>query len=163
MRVIVTEVARVLYGENSKRDPGVTSIPNLRWRTAARRATAAVAALSCALAWAQPAGTSYSAGFGQRRYDYTISLAATSAHWLQVPRVNGRITAKDLGLVINTADPYSVEIGEFYIKARKLRPAQVLRVDVPTRAALTPDEFNVFAAAVNAYFGASVLALALAW
>ena len=141
----------------------MNSIRNLRWRTAARHTTAAAAALACALAWAQPAGTSYSTGFGQRRYDYTMSPAAPGAHWVQVPRVNGRITAKDLGLVINTADPYSIEVGEFYIKARKLEPAQVLRIDVPTRAALTPDEFNVFAAAVNAYFGASVQALALAW
>jgi len=134
-----------------------------RWRIAARLACVAIAALCCALAWAQPAGTSYSSGFGQHRYDYTMPPAAPNAQWVQVPRVNGRITAKDLGLVINTADPYSVEIGEFYIKARKLAPAQVLRLELPARAALTPEEFDGFAAAVNAYFGATVQALALAW
>lgn len=115
------------------------------------------------MACAQPAGSSYSSGFGGHRYDYTAPEAALSARWLQVPRVHGRITAKELGLVINTADPYSVEIGDFYIKARQLAPAQVLRVELPLRAALTPDEFNAFAAVVNARFGASVQALALAW
>lgn len=80
-----------------------------------------------------------------------------------MPRVAGRLTSKDLGLVINTADPYSVEVGEFYIKARKLAPEQVLRVELPVRARLTPDEFRAFDRKVSLYFGADVQALALAW
>lgn len=64
---------------------------------------------------------------------------------------------------VNTADPYSVEVGEFYIKARGLTRAQVLRVQLPLRPALTPDEFKTLAAAVDAFFDAPVQALALAW
>ena len=91
------------------------------------------------------------------------STGSGTAQWLQVPRVNGRITSRELGLVINTADPFSVEVGEFYATARKLEPSQVLRTELPLKPTLSPDEFKAFAAAVNARFGASTQALALAW
>ena len=83
--------------------------------------------------------------------------------WVRVPRVSGRITARDLGLVINVADPYSVEVGEHYVKARQLAPQQVLRVRLPVRATLTPEEFKSLADEVALHFGAPVQALALAW
>lgn len=89
--------------------------------------------------------------------------AARAPAWIAVPRVAGRLTSKDLGLVINTADPYSVEVGEFYIRARKLAPEQVLRLELPLRARLTPDEFRAFDRKVSAYFGTDIQALALAW
>ena len=101
-----------------------------------------------------------------RRYDFSAPPAATAARvpqWIQIPRVEGRITSKEIGLVINTADPYSVEVGEFYIKARSLTRAQVLRVQLPVRASLTPEEFKAFAAAVDSFFDVPVQALALAW
>lgn len=97
----------------------------------------------------------------------SVSAAAASAvrssSWIAVPRIAGRLTSKDIGLVINTADPYSVEVGEFYIQARKLAPRQVLRVELPVRAKLTPDEFRAFDRKVSSYFGADIQALALAW
>jgi len=88
---------------------------------------------------------------------------ASRAGWMSVPKVAGRLTSKDLGVVINTADPYSVAVGEFYVKARRLAASQVLRLTLPLRATLTPDEFAAFAAEVDAHFGAPVQALALAW
>ena len=83
--------------------------------------------------------------------------------WITVPRTAGRITSKELGLVINTADPYSVEVGEYYIRARRLAPEQVLRVELPLVAALGADEFRAFDRRVSAHFGAGIQALALAW
>ena len=83
--------------------------------------------------------------------------------WVPVPRLTGRITAKDLGLVINTADPYSVAVGEYYAKARKLEPQQVLRLQLPVRAVLTEGEFKDLADEITARFGPSTQALALAW
>ena len=83
--------------------------------------------------------------------------------WITVPRTAGRITSKELGLVINTADPYSVEVGEYYIQARKLAPEQVLRVELPLVPALGADEFRAFDRRVSAHFGAGIQALALAW
>lgn len=88
---------------------------------------------------------------------------ATVRRWMVVPRINGRITAKTLGLIINTADPYSVEVGNFYASARHLAPEQVLRLDLPVKASLTAAEFATLAAKIQSHFGPSIQALALAW
>lgn len=106
-----------------------------------------------------------STAFAYRTFDFDapVAPAMRRAEWIRIPRVDGRLTSKDLGLVINTADPYSVEVGEFYIKARKLKPAQVLRVTLPVKATLTPEEFKALSSAVDARFGPAVQALALAW
>lgn len=82
---------------------------------------------------------------------------------IAVPRISGRITAKDIGLVINVADPYSVEVGAHYIGARKLAPEQVLRVSLPTRPALDAQEFEALRQAIESHFGEATQALALAW
>ena len=106
-------------------------------------------------------------GAPHRVYDFNTpagaAVPAPVVRWARVPRMAGRITAKDLGLVINTADPYSIEVGEYYAKARKLAPQQVLRVRLPVRAVLTPDEFKGLSDEVASRFGGSVQALALAW
>ena len=80
-----------------------------------------------------------------------------------MPRVAGRLRAADIGLIINTADPYSVAVGEHYIAARGLAPQQVLRLALPLRDRLRRDEFETLRAAVAAQFGAATQALALAW
>jgi uncharacterized protein (TIGR03790 family) len=83
--------------------------------------------------------------------------------WVPVPRVAGRLRAADLGLVINTADPYSVAVGEHYIAARKLEARQVLRLELPVRPTLTREEFDVLREAIDRRFGPATQALALAW
>ena len=80
-----------------------------------------------------------------------------------VPRITGRLHAADIGLVINTADAYSVSVGQHYIAARNLRPSQVLRVAIPTRGVLNRDEFEALQRSVEAHFGPATQALALAW
>jgi uncharacterized protein (TIGR03790 family) len=101
--------------------------------------------------------------WSQRRFDFSVPASAPRPTWISVPRVAGRLTSADIGLVVNTADPYSVRVGEFYRKARHLAPSQILQVELPVRASLTPAEFNALAAAIEQRFGASVQALALAW
>ncbi len=83
--------------------------------------------------------------------------------WNQVPRIAGRLTASDIGLVINTEDPYSVAVGAYYAKARKLLPEQILRVEVPVKPMLSQHEFNELNDRIEAHFGPSTQALALAW
>ncbi len=61
------------------------------------------------------------------------------------------------------ADPDSVAVGRHYIAARKLKPAQVLRLQLPVKATLTPEEFDVLAQAIQRHFGPATQALALAW
>ncbi|MDE2625741.1 MAG: TIGR03790 family protein [Burkholderiales bacterium] len=106
------------------------------------------------------------AAFAYRTFDFSAPSAPAvlhSAQWLRIPRTDGRLTSADIGLVINDADPYSVAVGEFYIKARRLAPDQVLHVTLPARATLTPEEFKALAATVDSAFGGAVQALALAW
>lgn len=88
---------------------------------------------------------------------------APTARWITVPRVLGHLTSNQLGLVINTADPYSVQVGDYYARARRLAPAQQLRLELPRRASLTVAEFSELDVRIKAYFGTDVQALALAW
>jgi uncharacterized protein (TIGR03790 family) len=88
---------------------------------------------------------------------------APSPRWVGVPRVAGRLRSADIGLLINTADPYSVEVGEHYIRRRGLEPAQVLRIELPTTPTLTVAEFERLQQAIDTHFGPATQALALAW
>lgn len=74
-----------------------------------------------------------------------------------------RLTAKDLGLVINTADPYSAAVGEYYAQRRGIPADQVLRLALPVKAALSVSEFDALAQQVRDSMGPDVQALALAW
>lgn len=91
------------------------------------------------------------------------ALEAPARRWISVPRLRGRLTAADVGLVINVSDPYSVAVGEHYVQARGLLPEQVLRVELPRRAALEPAEFEVLRRAIESHFGPRTQALVLAW
>jgi len=113
------------------------------WRLAM---CAVVCVLVCPVATAQPA-----------------SATAHASAWLTVPRSAGRLSAQDIGLVINTADPYSLEVGEFYAARRGLSPDQILRIELPRKPVLSAEEFKAFEAQIAAHFGVATQALALAW
>jgi uncharacterized protein (TIGR03790 family) len=87
----------------------------------------------------------------------------TVAQWAKAPKTGGRITEADLGLVINTADPYSEAVGAYYIEKRRLKESQVLRVSLPVRPTLAPEEFANLKQEIDERFGPKVQALALAW
>lgn len=91
------------------------------------------------------------------------SAGAPGRRWIRVPRVWGRITSEELGVVINLDDPYSVEVGEYYVRARKIPPTQVLRVRLPVRPTLDRQEFQAFRRQVDGFFGVRTQGLALAW
>ena len=91
------------------------------------------------------------------------SSAASGRRGMTMPRVFGHLTAKDLGVVINTDDPYSVQVGEYYAKARAIPPSRVLRLSLPMKATLAPDEFEAFKKQIDDFFRAKVQALALTW
>jgi uncharacterized protein (TIGR03790 family) len=74
-----------------------------------------------------------------------------------------RLMPQDLGLVINMADPYSVELGRYYARKRGLKPRQILRVTLPVQAGLNEDQFRLLRRQIDAHFGSSVQALALSW
>jgi uncharacterized protein (TIGR03790 family) len=133
------------------------------WWRSALPCVAALAAtvLMTGLVWAQAAPTLPASALPG------ASPGAASAppgpRWIAASRVNGRLQAADIGLVINTADPYSVQVGEYYIQKRKLAPEQVLRLQLPLKPALDAAEFEVLRTAIGRHFGSATQALALAW
>lgn len=109
-----------------------------------------------------PASQAASAGNGGAS---AASAAATPVRrWISpVPRVFGRLGPKDLGLIINEDDPYSVQVGAYYAKARRIPADQILRVSLPLKPSLSPQEFEAFSKKVDAFYGSRVQGLALAW
>jgi uncharacterized protein (TIGR03790 family) len=68
-----------------------------------------------------------------------------------------------MGLIINTADPYSVAVGEYYAFRRGIPETQVLRIKLPVHPVLNLQEFEALQAQVRATMPARAQALALAW
>ncbi len=79
-----------------------------------------------------------------------------------MPRLQGRLVAAELGLVINKADPYSVAVGAYYAKHRGLRPDQVLEVELPPRPQLSAEDFARLRQQIQDRLP-EAQALALAW
>src|SRR5687768_6720489 len=50
-------------------------------------------------------------------------------------------TAENVAVVINDASPESVEIGEYYIKARNIPQENVIRIQAPTDESVQPAVF----------------------
>ncbi len=132
--------------------------------TAAGSASAASSTPATAAA-TPPAGTPASAAAPAFAPVPGVLLAAptTATRWASAPRLAGRLRAADIGLLINTADPYSVAVGEHYIRRRGLRQSQVLRLQMPTNPGLTRTEFAQLQARISSHFGPATQALALAW
>ena len=127
-----------------------------RWQAqggVARGLAATAVGLWVALAgWAAPAQAQGAA-----------ASAAAESHWVRLPTLYGRITARELGLVINTADPYSVAVGEYYARRRGIPVANILRVELPLRPSLSREEFAALDEAVRSRLPDTVQGLALAW
>jgi uncharacterized protein (TIGR03790 family) len=69
-----------------------------------------------------------------------------------------------LALIVNTADPYSVEVGAYYARRRGIPPGNVVFVTLPVgRDEISRQEFDIARAEVDARLPATVQALALAW
>lgn len=113
------------------------------------------------------AGASAPAASGGAAAASGSSIAAPPARWVSVPRITGRLTAADLALVVNSADPYSVAVAAYYAERRGIDPAHVFSVDLPVQATLSPAEFERFNAELQASLaalpGPPIQALALAW
>lgn len=110
-----------------------------------------------ACAWSAPASASGNA---------EVSPAASAVaprHWANAPRVFGRLTSADIGLVINDDDPYSTEIGRYYAQARRIPAERILHVQVPPGPSMSADAFRALQSRIDDFFGARVQALAIAW
>jgi uncharacterized protein (TIGR03790 family) len=88
---------------------------------------------------------------------------ATSCALAAPPRA-AALEPRELGVVVNTADPYSVEIGEYYVRRRGIPRANVVFVTLPVgHGEITRAAFGPARAQVQAGLPRSVQALALAW
>jgi uncharacterized protein (TIGR03790 family) len=154
-RALAGRIAAIVFAALAFGCGGVTAQAQpeggVPWLTAPPLLTPAEAASAAALA---------ASDVSVRTRDFR---APTGPAWITVPRINDRLTAKDIGLVVNDADPYSVEVGAFYAKARKLAPQQVLHVNLPVKGSLSADEFRQLSGRIDEFFGTRVQALALAW
>jgi len=82
---------------------------------------------------------------------------------IRVPRIAGRLTAANLGLVVNTDDPYSVAVGAYYAQRRGIPESQIVRVSLPLRNTLDAAELEALSNQIRSSLPAHVQALALAW
>ncbi len=142
---------------------GCTQSQRRRWRLAGGIAKALCALVASFAAIAHGASEVPSGAAPQAGVAAATRQPLARRPWVAARRSVGRLSSKELGLIINRADPYSQQVGAFYANARGLKADQVLHVDLPVRAKLTPEEFAHLVAQVRAYFGNSTQALALAW
>src|SRR5258706_8733833 len=90
--------------------------------------------------------------------------AGLATSWpLAAPGPAVALDATQLGVVVNTADPYSVEIGDYYVRRRGIPPANVVFVTLPTgQGEIGRSAFEAARAQVQAGPSRRVQALALA-
>jgi uncharacterized protein (TIGR03790 family) len=71
---------------------------------------------------------------------------------------------QDLGVVINTADPLSIAIGDYYVRARRIPATNVARVHFGYHRAVLPQaEFAAIKNSVDEQLPSSIQAYALTW
>ncbi len=81
-----------------------------------------------------------------------------------VPGPAAALGPEQLALIVNSADPYSVEVGAYYARRRGIPPGNVVFVTLPVgRDEISRRDFEAARAEVNARLPATVQALALAW
>ena len=74
------------------------------------------------------------------------------------------LTSAELAVVVNVADPKSVEIGEYYARRREIPRENVVAITLPVgHGQITRREFESAKAELDAHVPAAVQALALAW
>lgn len=83
------------------------------------------------------------------------TVATLPAHALDV---------KHLAVIINTADPLSIQIGEYYAARRRVSFQNIIRIALPRdRTSLTPEEFGEIKQAVDKRALSIVQVFALTW
>lgn len=69
----------------------------------------------------------------------------------------------ELGVLVNDADPLSVQIADYYVTARQIPSANVVHLTLPAGAVLSQTDFATAKSAVDAALGPNIQALALTW
>src|SRR5436305_2939758 len=83
---------------------------------------------------------------------------------LVLPTCARGLDRRDIAIVVNVADPLSIEIGEYYAARRGITFQNVIQVDLGApRSTLTHEEFEVIRARVEEQVRPDVQAYALTW
>ena len=90
-------------------------------------------------------------------------MLAVSALLIAAPPVAHGLDAAQLGVVVNTADPASVEIGDYYVRRRGIPRANVVFVTLPVQDEIDRPTLEAARARVEGALPPGVQALALAW
>jgi uncharacterized protein (TIGR03790 family) len=100
-----------------------------------------------------------------RRYLRPLALILFTALGLALtPRSAQALTASELGVIVNEADPLSVRIGEYYARARQIPAQNVLRIRIKSPGSiLQADEFAALKADIDERTPTTVQAYALTW
>jgi uncharacterized protein (TIGR03790 family) len=92
----------------------------------------------------------------------TVSVLLV-AGGLAGPSAASALDASQVGVVVNTADPASVEIGDYYVRRRGIPRANVVFVTLPVQSEIDRATLETARARVEAALPPGVQALALAW
>lgn len=96
------------------------------------------------------------------RWLATALFALCSVAWgVEPPHYT--LGPSDLGVVINSADPYSRDIGAYYAKAHNIPPENVVEIDLPVKDELTAQELDKARTQLQSRLGNNIQALALVW
>lgn len=86
-------------------------------------------------------------------------ILATAATWPA-----NALDAKHLAVIINTADPLSIQVGEYYAARRGISFQNIIRIVLPRdRTSLTPEEFDEIKRVVDKRAMSIVQVFALTW
>jgi uncharacterized protein (TIGR03790 family) len=78
---------------------------------------------------------------------------------LVLPRVS--IEASELAVIINTDDPLSLQVAEYYVAARNIPQQNVLRLAMGVAPVMSAEAFTTHETAINEAFGENIEAIAL--
>ena len=73
------------------------------------------------------------------------------------------LTADELGVLVNENDPQSKEVASYYVAARKIPAANVVKLAFPVNDVMSEADFATAKAALDASLAPSVQALAVTW
>jgi len=74
------------------------------------------------------------------------------------------VKPENIAVVVNTLDPKSVEVGEYYQNARSVPQSNLVKVSIPTDVRkLTPEAFNLIRAQILDNLAPEIQAIVLVW
>lgn len=92
-----------------------------------------------------------------------LALACAAA-WMHSPPAQAALQPEQLAIVINDADPHSVEVGEYYRKRRAIPAANVVHVNIPGKPrSISPARLRELKEQIDGQLAPTVEAVLMVW